>query len=112
MRLPWVSREAYQQLQAAYEKECREKTSLHERYAALQSLILDRGLQPVPAPEAAAPVPVRKEESPLAKKIREESGGDPRLAQHFAKLAQRLKAEGKMEGDILDAIGWHADETL
>ena len=109
MKLPFVSREAYAQLQAAYEKECREKQHLHERYALLHTLIIERGLQPLPPTETPVPPTVQKEESLIAKKIREESGGDPRLAQHFAKLAHRLRAEGKGDGDILAQIGWHED---
>lgn len=109
MKLPFVSREAYDQLKAVYEKECREKQHLHERYALLQTLVMERGLQPLPPAETPVPPVVQKEDSRVAKRIREESGGDPRLAQHFAKLAQRLRAEGKTEGDILAQIGWHED---
>ena len=59
-----------------------------------------------PRPEQA-----EKPESPLAKKIREESGGDPMIQAHYWKnVVAPARAAGKKDEEIADLIGWETQD--
>jgi len=51
-----------------------------------------------------------RQKDPIAEKIHAESGGDPRIAAHFRKLASDLRKDGKSTEEILEAIGWTTKE--
>lgn len=57
---------------------------------------------------AGRPHPDAKEraENPIAKRIREESNGDPSLAAHFWRYVGELRAGGKKDEEIVGMIGW------
>lgn len=92
MRLPWVSREQYEQ-QVAMTEHYRAGNvtilgwynDLLQKYHALANPPLPLASAPVPAPE--------KKDSVIAKAIRGESNGDSRLSAHLWKRSRELRVE-------------------
>lgn len=116
MSFPWVSREALEQsrdevamLRAALSRQLDRYEALFVKYDALAvQAMTPVSSSPTPAtvatPTPQSPAP--REPSPVAERIRQESGGDPKLASHFWKYAAELKKQGKSPEEIAELIGW------
>lgn len=62
-------------------------------------------------PTESLELPVKREPSIVSQVIREQSGGDPRLAAHLRTYAGKLKREGADENQIAYALGvWVSTE--
>lgn len=109
MKLPWVSREAYEAVQDALRIE-RENTALlrRELFSRPQFMAMD--------PEPFVP-PQPKPVSPITQVIREQTQNgarvDHRLASHLRTYAEQLKREGKTEDEIVGAlVDWQTSEMI
>lgn len=106
MKWPWVSRETYA---AAV----REAETWRAEYRAMQSRYFDAVTprQPTLTYTEPANEPVKKRPSPIAAAIKQESGGDPRLAGYLRKRARELRAEGMVPADIaVELVRWQTTE--
>lgn len=119
IRWPWVSR-------ADYDAACREIGGLENRvqewrshsdawkklYEDQKALVVE--LLQIAKPKALVPPPSpapEREPSIVAQVIREQSGGDPRLAAHLRTYAGKLKREGNSPEEIAFALGqWISTE--
>lgn len=100
MRLPWVSRDVHDRCMASYGNDLnaaigreqhaeRRYDALLEKYDALVDRLLNPKVALAPSPQPAP----EKKDSVIAKTIRAEAGGDPRLAAHFWKRCKEIKTE-------------------
>lgn len=116
MRLPWVSRTA---LELARDEVAMLRAALLrqlDRYDALVLRVTTPAVSPpvlsfLPAATVATPTlhgttTTATVVSPVAERIRQESGGDPKVAAHFWKYAADLKKQGKAPAEIAELIGW------
>lgn len=113
MKLPWVSREAYEEIKVLFSMERVERQSVQSRYEALHALVITRGLVPEPSADPAPEgLPEVKEPSLVDIAIREEADGDHRLARYFRTQAIKERKEGKSDGDIEKSIrSWVTTEA-
>ncbi len=119
MKWPVVSRAHHEDVVALWQ---RHAESEHANAQALRAEVVDLtaklvdALTPKPVVTMTAapvqPVHVERQRDIVLEKIREESGGDPRLAAHYQKLAARLKREGKTPEEIAQEIGWTTESPL
>ncbi len=121
MKLPWVSREAFDAL-AASEQRWQEGWTLSQIREGETKRAFDALLEKYHAlarpPEVSHIVPrgtvEKSEPSIIAKTIREESGGDIRLAHYFRKRVTQLRRENpKMtDEEIAEQIAtWESTDT-
>ncbi len=126
MKWPWVSVEEYDaQVERANrlggqvnaltmhnESLARIVTIEGERFAALLEKYHAATMPPLVPKNAGgdtttpATIQTPRSESPIAKKIRDESAGDPSLAAHYWRYVADLKRDGKKEEEIVGMIGW------
>lgn len=132
MRLPWVSREMYEDLRrltaAAVGDLHSALASEHKRYDRLLTMYHELALRvsgPPPVSVARAfgqtediPVILNKTEGPvrvasvIAQTIREEAGGDERTARYLWKRAGELRAENKKPEEIAQELrAWQTTEV-
>lgn len=117
MRTPWVSREALEQardevaaLRATLSRQIDRYEALFVKYDALAVQATTASFPyprhaTVATPTLQLPVGPR-ETNPVAERIRQEAGGDPKVAAHFWKYAADLKKQGKSPSEIAELIGW------
>lgn len=75
-----------------------------QEWEAIAMELISRGAGRPTVPREARP------ENIVAKKIREEAGGDPALVKHWNKMAAELRAAGKSDEEIVGKIGWETTD--
>jgi len=117
MKAPFVARAHHDEVVALYE---RTNAQLRADVVALRAQ-LSAALMPhavitttssTAAPAQRVAFARTRDRDIVVEKIREESGGDARLAAHYTKLAAQLRREGKSPEDIAQEIGWTTDSPL
>lgn len=96
MRLPWVSRDVHDRCMASYANDLNAAIGREQHAERRFDELFERFLALATPPVAVAPVSQpapEKKDSVIAKTIRAEAGGDPRLAAHFWKRCKEIKAE-------------------
>lgn len=117
MRWLFVSRAHHEEVVALWQRQADAEhanaQALRADVADLTAKLVDALTPKPPAITTTLPaLPVERQRDIVLEKIREESGGDPRLAAHYQKLAARLKREGKTPEEIAAEIGWTTESPL
>lgn len=103
-RLPFVSRERYEELQQILTSERLAHASLREKMDALTHLALSRTLEAPVTSSSGDSIPTvpaePKPRSVIGEAIRQASEGDERLARYLWKRATQLRKDGMLDGDI------------
>ena len=95
-----VTRELYQRVV----KEAEQWRKLSDTLLAKLTVQLEHA----PIPHVALPA---RKKSPISDVIKQESGGDPRLAGYLRKRARQLRSEGKAPADIASELQrWSSTE--
>lgn len=105
--MPWVSRELYERAV----REAETWRTLYDRTAvALQDVLTPKPATIVTQNGTTDLTP--RPESVVAKAIRDEAGGDSRLAAWLRKRASQLRADGKQPEEIAEQLrSWQTTET-
>jgi hypothetical protein len=110
MKLPWVSREQYEDMRASRDDERENAQELRrELVSALRPAV---GLTPAGSiayePIVALPDPVR---DVIREQAEQDGRLDHQLASHFRKLARQMKRDGKTDDEIIGAlVQWQTSE--
>jgi hypothetical protein len=113
MRLPFVSRERYEEVKMLYDQSRKDLTAFHEKYEALAALVIERGLQDEKVDAVPLEPPPKRERSIVELAIQDEAQGDDRLARYYATRAQHLRKEGHTDPEIAHMIRmWHTTEEV
>jgi len=137
MRLPWVSRLAYDQMEAAWLHEIDNRANTQTRHDRLLTMYHELALRvteppkqtvdvkPASTAEDAArlediarsaamplvPVSDSRVRSVIAQTIKDEAAGNPKIAQWLHKRARELRAENKTPEEIAAALRqWQTTE--
>lgn len=111
VRWPWVSRELYEQIEAAWLHTRDDCWNLQTRYDALLEKYHALKVQGAVPEKQSEPV-IAKEPSPLDYAIAEKAGSNHRLRLYLTGYAAREKASNVDEATIISRISnWNADES-